>query len=290
VILVRASNERGPAVPAAQPDPLLPEQPRHPSRRPIDPRWITLIDAQLFRAAQAGDTAAHAELWHRLFSVLYTAAIHLGLKLSGNPDAARELASQGWTATYEETNARLEAVVWKGSRSLVSFVWRCLTWRCRDAARRRRRVGRREVGLDEAALGAGRGTTRTGSHANAAGPDGLRTPPDARVSAREVMWNLTPPALASLREALASRRKLLAVVDARVAYLREQLTAALRAEERRNAARMTPGAPVDAAVPEDLAISRRHANAFTMDRLGINRNTLDQRLKRITAIVKKGLA
>jgi hypothetical protein len=126
--------------------------------RPVDPRWITLIDAELFRAAQAGDTAAREELWHRLVSVLYAAATRYGLTLTGTHDAARDLAGEAWMATYEETNARLEAVVWKGSCSLVSFVWRCLTWRCRDAARRRRRVGRRDVARDQATMSAQRET------------------------------------------------------------------------------------------------------------------------------------
>ncbi|HEU4389540.1 MAG TPA: hypothetical protein VFV34_17175 [Blastocatellia bacterium] len=237
------------------------------------------LDEALFRAWQSGDQRARDEVWGRLWGILYNTAFRLCRLLSGNDSAAEEMAQDAFTRTWQEIEADPGKIDWKGQASFVGYVRRRLIFRCRDKARTYWRLSQRCVALDAASPA--EEDTR-GSLIDVLVDDSSRPDEPFSLFVRD-----TFKFVAALREMCGDKPELAALLVSLEEYLRNQLL--------RSAA---PGTACDSLATEEL-IAVSAPDRLDLDRadmydhfeksLGINRNTVYLRMKRIRELVDRYL-
>jgi hypothetical protein len=210
--------------------------------------------------------------------VLHTTAFRFCRLLAGNDSAAEEMAQDAFTRTWQEIEAEADKIDWQGQESFVSYVRNLLIFRCRDQARSYWRRSQRSVALDPSADGdEGAGGSLIDVLADRS------TRPGASLS---LFVRDTFRFVAALREICGKKAELATLLASLEEYLRIRLLRSAPASVDRQSSIEDL---IDAAAPDTLEIEQADMYDYFERSLGINRNTVYLRMKRIRELANQHL-
>ena len=248
------------------------------SRDPRPGHGSVALDEQLFRAWQSGDLEARDVVWTRLWIGFSSLAVGFCRRFCRDQATAKEWASSAIAEASLEIERRVSdgAIAWAGQGQFVRWASAQVIFRCRDQCRHSVRWLNRIVHVEEREDD---GSDRLDSL--------VSTPPRQeedlvrgehhRDGLRRFVRELT-----ELRALCRDSPALEEVVDEMRMYLRACLIESLPSGIEPSS--FTLDELTEAARPERVEATKTAAYRHIMQRLGIDRNTLYQRMKRIHAL------
>ena len=244
-------------------------------------RLVKRVDEELFAAWKAEDPAARTEAWNRLWTATYSWAAPYCRSMAPDAFAADEWAAEAIFSALADVERRLrDEFSWQGEPQFAGMFSNYVRRRCIDRCRAFMRLAAREADEGREQVAGGR-------------PDRSPSVPamqeDDTIGIAGTVAAIGDIAfrLAWQREICAERPALAEIMEAKQAYLRECCVRAVvgLAVPDADAMRLDDLVPLidrcgfDASSPE--------MNEFIMNRLGIDRMTLDNRLREIRKLLRR---
>jgi DNA-directed RNA polymerase specialized sigma24 family protein len=207
------------------------------------------LDQQLFDAWKNGDDEAFHKCWVLLWKKVEKFAFKIFSDYGLDPSSVESEAADAINDVILKLNTqiRIGKITWLDEQSFVAFVLKAVRWACQDKLRARRRRPQPVSSINQSETQSGEEVFGVifSEERDEQSPDRIMMEQEAR---EECICLLN-----MARRKLESKTELMATLDALVKYL--------------------TGPNADFAKTEMLR--------FVMNELAINRNTLDQRMKRL---------
>jgi DNA-directed RNA polymerase specialized sigma24 family protein len=201
---------------------------------------------------------------------------------------AEDTAASAFENAWEEIEKKVKSglVEWRGQKEFVVFVCNWFINRCRDKLRRRWREAERIISIDAPADEGEEGQNlpdRLGIVSDDS-PEKKMLGKEAEKAAVESVHKIVR-LLAAAQEICRNRRARLEILKGIEEYVRKRIAATL--QDGADAEELTWGELLEMSDLEELMIDKTEMNQFLMERLRINRNTLDQRMRATRDTLKK---
>ncbi len=243
------------------------------------------FDERLFNAWKEGDEAAREQVWAELWAVLHRVAYKYCRGLCRNESAAEEMAEDAVSKTWQLMEGW--TIEWQGQDSFVSLATKCLIKQCQGELRTFWRRANRETPVERDSTEDEGDTTNLLDYlgfAEAPAEDRMVTAQLKIEGARETL-RLLAAAREACRQKDGTESALAKTIGMTEAYVRRRLVKASVNVKR--ARKLTVDDLLLEADLDDFSLGKERMNRFLMKSLKINRNTLDQRMLHLRALLKK---
>lgn len=243
------------------------------------PRVFARLDERLFRAWQAKDEAARADAWVHIWDLSYSVAVALCRGFAPDEHTAQEWASHAITGAWIDIERQLQqGLRWDGDPEFVGLLRAHVTYRCKD----RYRAYWRLTSHFEDFLGVPDDQRAERLDALATIPPTQEVKELAAARTHEAIGGLVSR-LTAEREICRSSPALVEILDAMLAYVLECCARAVVGDSRL----LTLDELIPLVNRDVFDASMADMNQFILERLKINRNTLDTRRKQIRRRVEQ---
>lgn len=240
-------------------------------------RLISRVDADLFAAWKAGDAVARNEAWRRLWTSTYSWVVPFCRTMAPDDLAAQEWAADAINAVHAELEKLLAGgFTWRGEPQFAGMFANYVKRRCLDRCRAFMRTDGRNADIRLESEGVEADLPSSPPVQESEAVDLART--------REAVDDLVCR-LARRREVCGSRRALVDIIDAMLAYLRECCLRAVVTVDAATAAPLTLDQLVPLIDRQAVVASSSEMSEFIMAHLGIDRPTLDNRNREIRKLL-----